>query len=475
MSNFSYLSAPLAFAQRYDSHGNKKLTNPSDSRTIFQKDRDKVMYCNAFRRLSGKTQIFSVSQGDHLRTRLTHSLEVSQIARSISAQLGLDVNLTEAIALAHDIGHAPFGHVGERELNEFMNNGNKRVTCVLSDNDKGFKHNLQSMRALVHLSDNWCFSNFLIYGVRSHSKVSWNTPNSCVNFYDQYDEFYSYVDENKNMTPVWSYESFIVCWADEIAQRHHDIEDAYIQKILTLDEIWNYMSKFANHFNREKHVHIQYEKLNANMPHAQTESVISHYISKFVIDTYITELCALIEKYFKSKYEETDEAAQFLDKYLKEDTKRIADDFKFSGSELARADAYLHRELKGTILDSFHVQIADGKSAYVIRCLLKAYMSNPQQLPDDAVCMFVKMNCTQNKMVNDYILSNLPSDQRNVNQLSVHACRTILRDLYASNPTQEALKQNAYILLMRTICDYIAGMTDAYAMKQYHNLYGIRS
>ncbi|MCM1545063.1 MAG: deoxyguanosinetriphosphate triphosphohydrolase [Ruminococcus sp.] len=112
-------------------------------RTAFQRDRDRIIHCNAFRRLKHKTQVFLSPNSDHYRTRLTHTLEVSQIARTISAALMLNENLTEAIALAHDLGHTPFGHAGERALNEIHPDGFKhyeqslRVVDVIENDGKG--------------------------------------------------------------------------------------------------------------------------------------------------------------------------------------------------------------------------------------------------------------------------------------------------------------------------------------------------
>lgn len=110
---------------------------PCDLRTIYQRDRDRILHSKAFRRLKGKTQVFLAPEGDHYRTRLTHTLEVSQNARTIAKALRLNEDLTEAIALGHDLGHTPFGHAGERELNR-----------ICSD---GFHHQLQSIRVVEKL------------------------------------------------------------------------------------------------------------------------------------------------------------------------------------------------------------------------------------------------------------------------------------------------------------------------------------
>lgn len=119
------------------SKGRDVFEEPCDLRTIYQRDRDRILYSKAFRRLKGKTQVFLAPEGDHYRTRLTHTLEVSQNARTIAKALRVNEDLTEAIALGHDLGHTPFGHAGERELNR-----------ICSD---GFQHQLQSVRVVEKL------------------------------------------------------------------------------------------------------------------------------------------------------------------------------------------------------------------------------------------------------------------------------------------------------------------------------------
>ncbi len=123
-----------------DSLGRKKTAPKCDYRTEFQRDRDKIIHSKAFRRLMHKTQVFISPEGDHFRTRLTHTLEVSQISRTISRILGLNEDLTEAIALAHDIGHTPFGHTGESAFEEILPNG--------------FEHNKQSVKVVELIEKN---------------------------------------------------------------------------------------------------------------------------------------------------------------------------------------------------------------------------------------------------------------------------------------------------------------------------------
>ena len=119
--------------------GRERPEEKCDIRTDFQRDRDRIIHCKSFRRMKHKTQVFISPEGDHYRTRLTHTLEVSQIARSIARALRLNEDLTEAIALGHDLGHTPFGHAGERKLDE------------LCRDTGGFAHNVQSLRVVERL------------------------------------------------------------------------------------------------------------------------------------------------------------------------------------------------------------------------------------------------------------------------------------------------------------------------------------
>ena len=132
LSSFAVCSA--------DSQGRDKPITPDDMRTEFQRDRDRILHCKSFRRLKFKTQVFIAPEGDHFRTRLTHTLEVSQVARTLARALNLNEDLTEAIALGHDLGHTPFGHSGERSLNRL--------------NQDGFRHNEQSLRVVEVLEGN---------------------------------------------------------------------------------------------------------------------------------------------------------------------------------------------------------------------------------------------------------------------------------------------------------------------------------
>ena len=218
-------------------------------RTEFMRDRDRILYSEPFRRLAGKTQVYSASNSDHMRTRLTHTLEVSQIARTIAAALNLNCDLTEAIALGHDIGHTPFGHVGERTLHSIMtpHSGHYIDGCpfdtqpMLYEDQYGFKHNLHGVK--VAYSSGLNLTNYTLYGIQVHSKLKYLKEHDDffeLGFYKKYQE--------QLLTPLgnnaWSLEAYVVAMADEIAQRHHDLEDAILGKIITQSEVNNIIKNY---------------------------------------------------------------------------------------------------------------------------------------------------------------------------------------------------------------------------------------
>ncbi len=151
----------------YESNGKTKSISKHPFRTEFQRDRDRIIHSKAFRRLEYKTQVFLTQHGDHLRTRLTHTLEVSQLSETIALQLGLNCDLVEAIALGHDVGHTPFGHAGERKLNELLK----------KEGEKTFKHNIQSVKILKFLEkkyndyDGLNLTIPVLEGILKHTKI----------------------------------------------------------------------------------------------------------------------------------------------------------------------------------------------------------------------------------------------------------------------------------------------------------------
>jgi dGTPase len=180
--NVNYLQS-TKLLQAIDENAKRIYSNDQDSthRSNYQRDRDRILYTTSLRCLIGKTQIFNVGMGEYYRNRLTHTMEVIQIATTISKCLGLNVELTEAIALGHDIGHAPFGHVGEYTLNNIMNNCEilDKYGIELDEKRRGFKHNLQGLRILCDIEKKSREYNGIditketLWGIARHTEKIW--------------------------------------------------------------------------------------------------------------------------------------------------------------------------------------------------------------------------------------------------------------------------------------------------------------
>ena len=192
-----------------------RLINEPNSpyRSPFQRDRDRIIHSTAFRRLKHKTQVFVNTEGDHYRTRITHSIEVAQIARTISRYLNLNDDLTETLSLAHDLGHTPFGHAGEEALNECMNDHG------------GFDHNLQTLRIVMFIENKYVKFKGLNLTVETlDGLLKHNGP-----YYDDTDVKNLIGLKNlKNKIDLNSYPSIeaqIASISDDIAYNNHDIQD----------------------------------------------------------------------------------------------------------------------------------------------------------------------------------------------------------------------------------------------------------
>jgi len=196
------------------SRGRLMPEDPSPSRSPFARDRDRILHAAAFRRLTHKTQVFIYHEGDHYRTRLTHSLEVAQIARSISRTLRLDEDLTEALALAHDLGHPPFGHSGERAL----------ATSMAETG--GFDHNAQSLRVVTALEKKYAnFDGLNLTWETLEGLVKHNGPLRGPIIPESIAEYCAKHD--LELATYASLEAQIASLADDIAYNNHDIDDGY--------------------------------------------------------------------------------------------------------------------------------------------------------------------------------------------------------------------------------------------------------
>lgn len=235
--------SPFA-AKAAESRGRFVFEEPCDIRTDFQRDKDRIIHSKAFRRLMHKTQVFLAPEGDHFRTRLTHTIEVSQIARTIARSLNLNEDLTEAIALGHDLGHTPFGHSGEKILNDI--------------HPGGFKHNVQSLRVVDYLESN---------GVRKGMNLTQEVRDGIVN--------------HTGKGIPFTLEGQIVKISDRIAYINHDIDDALRSGVISYDDIpvecINVLGR--DHRNRINTLVNDMIENSMNQDHISLSKKCSHYMN----------------------------------------------------------------------------------------------------------------------------------------------------------------------------------------------------
>ncbi|MBN2767928.1 MAG: deoxyguanosinetriphosphate triphosphohydrolase [Campylobacterales bacterium] len=347
-----------------------------DFRDPFSRDRDRVLHSSSFRRLEYKTQVFLNHEGDYFRTRLTHSLEVSQIARTLSRELGLNETLCEAIALSHDLGHTPFGHAGGDELDRLLKQDGF---------ENGFDHNFQSFRVLSKLEkryqdfDGLNLTFATLEGVLKHS-------------YPYKKSFLMHLDDDFNLNRHPSIEAMIVDRADEIAYISHDIDDGVKYSLVDFDGLLQ--ESLAKRILKR----VEKEGLGRQdtlFRHRFVANLITLLIEQFIIfskkniDKYLsdTPLCATIDSSESLSIgfdEEIEKEIKVLKKFLFENLYRhqkIATKM-YSGRECIRslyrafnADEYLLPKRHRTLLEkrAKHRVITDYIASMTDRYAIKTY------------------------------------------------------------------------------------------------------
>ncbi|MBN1375431.1 MAG: deoxyguanosinetriphosphate triphosphohydrolase [Dehalococcoidia bacterium] len=306
--------APWA-ARSAASRGRAIAEDPCPLRTAFQRDRDRIIFSNAFRRLKHKTQVFIAPLGDHYVTRLTHTLEVSQIARTISRALNLNEDLTEAIAMGHDLGHTPFGHMGEEVLNELL--------------PGGFRHYEQSLRVVDHIENKGRGLNLtweVRDGILNHSKgdleileEGWNT--------------------------VSTIEGQVVKMADLVAYINHDVEDAVRANVISISDLPESTSRVLGPTNSSRINTLVTDIVNysANSLNSKTAKPAIG-MSNFV-RTASNELREFLfsKVYFANREKEEEAKARelliFLFKYFVKNPTNLPVDYNDSGEKIERCVA----------------------------------------------------------------------------------------------------------------------------------------
>lgn len=341
-------------------------------RTVYQRDRDRIVHSAAFRRLEYKTQVFVNHEGDYYRTRLTHSIEVAQIARTVAQALRFNVDLTEAIALAHDLGHTPFGHSGEEALNELMSKHG------------GFNHNLQGLRVVDYLEER--------YPDFPGLNLTWEVREGIVKHSTVFDKPIKIKELAPNESPTL--ETQVVDIADEIAYNNHDLDDGLTSGLIKESdleslEIWDNINKVIS-------------RANSNIEENKRKYLIIRSLINMQVTDLIQETERNIKKYNIKAYAD-----------VKKCHKKIV---SFS-KNMINLKVPLRAFLMEKLYKHYRVARMSIKAKRFIKELYKEYCDSPQQLP-------------------------------------IEAARRIKIDG-----------------VRRSVCDYIAGMTDRYALDEYKKLF----
>ncbi|MCK9572224.1 MAG: deoxyguanosinetriphosphate triphosphohydrolase [Candidatus Omnitrophica bacterium] len=325
-------------------------------RSCYQRDRDRIIHSAAFRRLEYKTQVFVNHEGDYYRTRLTHTLEVSQIARTIAAALSLNVDLTEAIALAHDLGHTPFGHAGEDILNELM------------AKHGGFNHNLHGLRVVEYLEQK--------YPDFPGLNLTWEVREGIVKHSSSFDIAVKIKKFLPEKAPTL--ETQVVDIADEIAYDNHDLDDGITsglicEKDLEDFEIWKKINNIIG-------------KSYANIDSAKRK----YLIIRSLIDLQVTDLIANTKKNLAS--------SNILSLA---DLRQLKCRLVGFSSQLQASRLPLRSFLMRRLYHHYRVVRMSTKAKRFIRELFQEYLSRPQQLPTEFQSRIAKEG--KHRVICDYI------------------------------------------------------------------------
>ena len=369
-------AAPYAADSRR-TRGRRYPEPPPKGRSEYQRDRDRIIHSTAFRRLEYKTQVFVNHEGDLFRTRLTHSLEVAQLGRSVARNLHLDEDLTEAIALAHDLGHTPFGHSGQDALNACMKPYG------------GFEHNLQSLRVVDLLEQRYAAFDGLNLtfetreGILKHCSVR-----NARELGDVGERFL------KKQRP--SLEAQIANVADEIAYNNHDVDDGLRSRLLEIDQLAE-VGLFKEHMDAALR---DFKALSGRR--------LVHETVRRMIDTLVTDLirgsAANIRRHAPRSVDEAREAPALI---------------AFS-PEIRSAQLELKRFLHQHLYRHYRVARMSSKARRIVTELFSAFLAEPEILPPE-----FQARAGENKT--------------------------------------------------RAIADYIAGMTDRYAILEHRRLYAVEA
>ena len=337
MLNMDKLAAYAATDE--GSRGRRFKEPPPNYRTEYQRDRDRIVHSSAFRRLEYKTQVFVNHEGDMFRTRLTHSIEVAQISRSIARILALNEDLSETIALAHDLGHTPFGHAGQDALNNCMKNFG------------GFEHNLQSLRTVDELEERYADFPGLNLTFESREGILKHcSPGKAKELGDVGERFL-----NKQQPNL---EAQAVNLADEIAYNNHDVDDGLRAGLITIEQLTQ-----VNLFNTH------YEVVRSQYPKLQGRRLIHETIRR-MINELVVDLVETSQQRLKAASPESVEQVRSQDAPL----------IGFSDA-MREQSLELKRFLRNKLYRHYRVHRMSNKADHIIRDLFDGFMQDIKLLP----------------------------------------------------------------------------------------------
>lgn len=365
--------APYA-AKSKSSRGRKHPEEEHSYRSFYMRDRDRIIHSTAFRRLEYKTQVFIYHEGDHYRTRLTHTIEVAQIARTIARALRLNEDLTEAIALSHDLGHPPFGHSGEKALAQLM------------EGKGGFEHNVQALRVVDHVENRYPGFRGLNLtwetreAIAKHSKVR-DHPT-----FGEFDKF-----------PFPSLEAQVADLADSVAYNSHDLDDGLASNLLDLASLND-----VTIWRRMKSASYEDEKL--------TKKLLKYQVIRRIINAQVTDLV-----------ERTSGNIKRLGIGSPDDARRAGAPVVSFSEKMEKEHYELKEYLQENMYKTYRLIRMEEKAYRVVGDLFSEYDRRPQLLPP-------------------HVQVKLKDEDKS-----------------------------------RLICDYIAGMTDKYALEEREKLFDPRA
>ncbi len=328
--------APYAMKSR-ESAGREHSESLHEIRTAYQRDRDRIVHSEAFRKLEYKTQVFMIFEGDYYRTRLTHTIEVAQIARTIGRSLRLNEDLIEAIALAHDLGHPPFGHAGEEALNNIMKEAGL----------PGFNHNKRSFEIVTRFEkrypdfDGLNLSIEVLVGILKHRTL-----------YDFPDVSGKFAEEGLTL------EAQVVDIADSLAYLNHDVDDGITAGCISEEDLW------------ESPLWQRAVKKVKALVTAKNEAMLKYQIVKELIDMQVKDLLST-----------SDERLAKFHFVSSEDVKKCQEIIINFSPVMAEERNHLQELLNKKFYHHYRIERMTAKAKRIIRDLFDVYKANPHQLP----------------------------------------------------------------------------------------------